>query len=186
MISFLKKYKNHFELAARIYAWALLSVYGLGKILGGQFHRTIPPELAQTPLGEIGSFDLAWTFFGYSSLYIYFIGGSQLVGAFLLLFEKTKLLGVAILIPILLNIIIVDYCFEISWGAMTSAIFYFSALCFIVYCNRKKVIEALNIATDFSILNNTFKQRTIKISIALFIVAIIFFIEQMMLNMVGR
>ena len=186
MIPFFKKHKNYFELAARIYVFGLLSTYGLGKIVGGQFYRTIPPELAQTPLGEIGSFDLAWTFFGYSSLYIYFIGGSQLIGAFLLLFEKTKLLGAAILIPILLNIIVVDFCFEISWGAMTSAIFYFTALCFMLYCNREQVIKAFNVLTGFPKLNISFQQKIIRILIAAFIVAIVFFIEQMMLDILGR
>ena len=177
MINILRKNKWHFELAARIYAWALLSTYGSGKILGGQFYRTgkIPEEIATTPLKDVGSFDLAWTFFGYSEIYILFIGLSQLFGAFLLLFNKTKLLGVAILIPILLNIIVVDFCFEISWGAMTSAIFYFLALCFVVFCNREQAINALRAATDFKSNNNiSFKNKLVKIIIAFGIVVLIF------------
>ena len=189
MIKFLRKNKWHFELAARIYAFALLATYGSGKILGGQFYRTgkIPEEIANTPLGEVGSFDLAWTFFGYSKWYIYFIGGSQLIGAFLLLFEKTKLLGTAILIPILLNIIVVDFCFEISWGAMTSAIFYFLSLCFVLYCNRVQVNNAFKALTDFhAVKNYSSKKRILKIMVAGAIVVIIFFMEQLMLDYVGR
>ncbi|MEO1261544.1 MAG: hypothetical protein AAFZ15_22255 [Bacteroidota bacterium] len=188
MIDFLKNNKWHFELAARIYAFALLATYGSGKILGGQFYRAgkIPEEIARTPLGEVGSFDLAWTFFGHSEWYIYFIGGSQLVGAFLLLFEKTKLIGAAILIPILLNIIVVDYCFRISWGAMTSAIFYFLALCFVLYCNRIQITIAFKAITDFKMTATPFRQRLIKIIVAVGIVAVIFTLEQLMLNFLGR
>jgi hypothetical protein len=73
----------------------------------------------------VGSFDLAWTFFGFSVGYIWFIGISQILGGGLLLFNKTKIIGVFILIPIVLNIIVVDFFFEISAGAMSSAILYF-------------------------------------------------------------
>jgi len=77
MFSFLKKSKPHLELAARIYVWAMLYTYGSGKIVGGQFYRVgeIPELIAQTPLAEVGSYDLMWTFFGHSFPYIVFIGG---------------------------------------------------------------------------------------------------------------
>ena len=31
--------KHNIELAARIFVWFILSSYGLGKIIGGQFYR---------------------------------------------------------------------------------------------------------------------------------------------------
>lgn len=176
------------ELAARLYAAIFISVYGSGKIIGGQFYRweNLPPEIAQTPVGELGSFDLAWVFFGYSFGYILFIGLSQLLGAFMLLFEKTKLLGVAILIPILLNIIVVDYFFQISWGALFAACSYFGALLFVLFYNREKVFETLKTMTDFESKKMPFKQRMVRIFLALLVVAIYFFFEQQMLNLLGR
>lgn len=106
----------------------------------GQFHRRghIPEKLAHTPLPEASGFDLAWTFFGYSRGYVLFIGISQVIGGFLLLWQRTKLLGVAILIPILLNIIVVDDCFTIPSGAMWSAVVYLFLLFLILYWNRKR------------------------------------------------
>ena len=188
MYKFFKKNKSFFELASRIYVWALLSVYGSGKIMGGQFYQDgkIPEDIAQTPLAEVGSFDLAWTFFGYSDLYILFIGGSQLLGAFLLLFEKTKLLGAAILLPILVNIIVTDYCFSISTGAMMSAIFYFTALCFMLYCNREQVRKAFLEMIDFQPFKGSFWQKMKRVGIAVLIVSVVFFIEMKMLDIVGR
>ncbi len=145
-----KSIRYYFEMATRLYVWSLLSIYGIGKITGGQFHRKghLPAYIAQTPLSEVGSFDLAWTFFGYSELYIYFIGISQLIGASMLLFERTKLVGVAILLPILVNIIVMDYCFSINSGALLSAISYLFALFFILYCNRIQVLEILQRMTQ--------------------------------------
>lgn len=48
---------------------------------------------------------------GYSFAYILFIGVMQIVGAWMLLWERTKLLGVAILMPILVNIVVFDIIF---------------------------------------------------------------------------
>ena len=181
--------QSHFELAARFYAATMLSVYGLGKIVGGQFYRkgALPDEVAVTPLSEAGGFDLAWTFFGFSEGYIYFIGLSQLLGCALLIFNKTKLLGVAVLVPILLNIIVVDYFYSISTGAMMSAIGYLTAISFVAFCNRQKVLAAFQ-SLIFSNATDTpaFSKQALKAGAALLIVVILVLLENQMLNIVGR
>lgn len=185
----LKKIAPHTELAARIYACTMLTVYGTGKIVGGQFYRNgnLPDDVAQIPLADAAGFDLAWTFFGYSEGYVYFIGLTQIVGALMLLFERTKLLGVATLVPVLLNIIVVDYFFSISTGAMMSAISYFSALCFISLYNREKIVAACNtLLIDSKNSNSGLKKKVFKVFVALVIVAILIVLENEMLNYVGR
>lgn len=129
------------EWALRINVCLKIANYGLGKIIGGQFYRpgSIPEKIAQTPLGETNSYDLAWTFFGHSNGYILFIGISQIIGATLLLFNRTKLLGGAILIPILLNIIVVDSLFGVAYGALFSACFYLASILFVFYMERELV-----------------------------------------------
>lgn len=179
----------YLELACRLYVWVTLTIYGTGKMLGGQFYRhgKLPEEIAQLPLVEVIDFDLAWTFFGYSTLYICFIGTSQVIGALLLLFEKTKLLGVAILIPILLNIIVVDIAFKVSWGATTSAVMYLLALLYILYFNKEQVVRAF---LELVKKNRTYEPRQqkkwLRILIAVGIFAGIFFVEQQLLNIIGR
>ena len=61
---------------------------------------------------------------GYSFAYILFIGLAEVVGAWLLLWERTKLLGVAILLPIMFNILIFDFIFLDKYGALASATIY--------------------------------------------------------------
>ena len=188
MNSELKKVSVYLELAARVYACTMLATYGLGKLMGGQFYQgSIPDPVAQTPLAEVGSFDLAWTFFGYSFGYILFIGGTQLLGAFMLLFERTKILGAAVLVPVLMNIIVVDYFFEISTGAMLSAISYFTAICYVLRYNREPVIKALNsVLIRKESPNILFRQKAVRFGIAIVIVAVIIMLENQMLNFVGR
>lgn len=154
--------------------------------MGGQFYQNgVPDKVASLPLAEVGGFDLAWTFFGYSFGYIVFIGGSQLLGSLLLLFERTKILGAAILVPILLNIIIVDYFYEISTGAMMSAISYFAAVNFVLWYNREQVIAALS-KVVIKPNSTNWKSKMIKIGIGIAGVLILMLLENQMLNIVGR
>ncbi|PWH82858.1 hypothetical protein DIS18_11560 [Algibacter marinivivus] len=171
--------KHSIELAARIYVWFILSSYGLGKIVGGQFHRRgkLTEDVAVQTLDNATAFDLAWTFMGYSQAYITFIGMSQIIGAFLLLFNKTKFLGIIILVPILLNIIIFDIIFLPDYGALASATIYFSLLILVLYLNKERLINAYK---SFITVNpNEAKLYNIKIIIiTVTIIAIIFGLDQ--------
>lgn len=185
-----KKISHYLELAARWHVFFLLFIYGSGKLLGGQFYRRghLPDEIANTPLIELSGFDLAWSFMGYSYGYILFIGISQLLGAFLLLFEKTKLLGVLILIPILTNIIVFDMIFFDKYGALASAILYFLLLLLILYFNKDKLKKAIQSLTYVKKEPTTFvimeKWKTVLI-VAL-IIGIIFGVEQIFVNLLGH
>ena len=176
------------ELTCRIYVWSKISLYGVGKIIGGQFHRAgnLPEEIAKTPIADVGSFDLAWTFFGFSTGYIWFIGISQILGGGMLLFNKTKIVGVFILIPILLNIIVVDFFFEISPGAMLSAILYFLMCCYILYYNKKQLIEAVKKILEITKISRTKKVKWIGYGLSILAVGLITVVEVFLINWVGR
>lgn len=129
------------ELAARIHVAVFVSIYGLGKIVGGQFYRRgeLPDAVALQTMADAPAFDLAWTFMGYSQAYIMFIGLSQIIGAFLLLFNRTKFIGIMMLMPILLNIIVFDIIFLPDYGALSSAILYFLLLLSVLFLNKEKI-----------------------------------------------
>lgn len=171
-------FKNCIELAARIHVFIFLNVYGLGKIVGGQFYRRgkLPEEVAVQTLADASAFDLAWTFMGYSQAYIMFVGVSQIIGAFLLLFNRTKFLGIIILVPILLNIIVFDIIFLPDYGALSSAILYFLLLILVVYLNKDKLIEALQKLMKVS--TNEAKLSSFKIALAVSIIFGVFFAIQ--------
>lgn len=182
--------KRLFELGARVYVFIMLMQYGIGKIIGQQFYRKgkLPENIIDTTLGNVETFDLAWTFMGHSFYYILFIGLSQIIGSILLLFNKTKLLGVTILIPIMLNIIVFDIIFLNAYGALASAILYFILLISILIINKKQVISAIkNLMSTIPTENENIKQkRLVHVGIVILIVGLIFVIDQFFVNLIGH
>ncbi len=184
----MKKFTYYFELAARLHVFILLNLYGLGKIMGGQFYRkgNLPVDVAQQTLENVDSFDLAWTFMGHSYIYILFIGIAQLIGAWCLLWNRTKLLGIAILIPILVNIIVFDAVFFHTYGALASALIYFLLLMVVLYLNKEQVIRIFKTMTSsINTLRSPFSEKAKAIGIAALIFVATFGLEQLIVNFIG-
>jgi hypothetical protein len=178
------------ELAARWYVFLFLNVYGLGKIAGGQFYRRgrLPEEVAGTLLGQASAFDLAWTFMGYSFAYILFIGLAEVVGAWLLLWSRTKLLGVAILLPVMLNILVFDAIFLDAYGALASATIYTVLLFVILAYNREAVGEAVRALTAVPAAAgpSPWGRRVRVAALALGLMAVLFAFDQALVNLFGH
>jgi uncharacterized membrane protein YphA (DoxX/SURF4 family) len=102
----------------RLFVGLAFVTYGLVKLLGGQFvtgdfvldSRTTDPTT------------LVWCFYGYSPVYARFIGLCEFIPGLLLLIPRTRTLGAACLLPISLNITVMDFCFGFP------AVKYFSLL----------------------------------------------------------
>lgn len=177
------------ETAARWYVFFFLNVYGLGKIVGGQFYRPgrMPPEVAASTLGEATAFDLAWTFMGYSFAYILFIGLAEMVGAWLLLWERTKLLGVLVLLPIMVNILVFDVIFLDAYGALASATIYTALLFLILWLNRDRVVLALRaLVPDTSSERLSLAERARVALLALLVMGLLFALDQTLVNLFGH
>ena len=162
---------NGIEFGFRFYACVLFCIYGVGKSVqfgsGGEF----PAEMLKS---DMTGQEVMWFFFGYSLIYPLIVGGTQVVGGILLLFERTKLLGVLILLPVVTNIIILDLVYSVNVGALLYAISLLFALFFIMYWERKKVVEVLLVIIKKT-KSWTLKEKSIPIvigmafSLALFI-----------------
>jgi hypothetical protein len=177
------------ELAARWYVFWFLNVHGLGKILGGQFYRRgcLPEDVAKTLLGDANAFDLAWTFMGYSFAYILFIGLAEIVGAWLLLWERTKLFGVAILLPVMVNIVVFDIIFLDTHGATASATIYTLLLFVILFCNRESVVQALRaFVPQAQPTHMPLKQKAKRAMLAVVLMGLLFAFDQMLVNLFGH
>ena len=166
-----------------------LNVYGLGKILGGQFYRRgrLPEDVAKTLLGDANAFDLAWTFMGYSFAYILFIGLAEIVGAWLLLWERTKLFGVAILLPVMVNIVVFDIIFLDTHGATASATIYTLLLFVILFFNRESVVQALRaLVPQAQPTHMPLKQKAKRAMLAVVLMGLLFAFDQMLVNLFGH
>lgn len=180
--------KGILELVFRQCVFIILSIYGISKLFGGQFYMKgkLPAEIANTTLGDVSSFSLAWTFMGHSYMYILFIGLTQLIGAWFLLWNKTKLIGVLILLPIMVNIIIFDIIFLDVYPALANAIFVLVMLLFILYFNKGKVIESYQKLTSSPQKSKmVLKQRLITLGISILVIVLIFAFDSLLESWVG-
>ena len=181
-------YKETIEMVCRLYVFFFLTVYGLGKVLGAQFYTPdlIPAEIEAMPIGQIPNFDLAWVFMGRSFGYMLFIGIGEIIGAIMLLFNKTKLIGTFILIPILVNVIVFDIFFLDQYGALASAVIYFIMLLIILWINKTKIIKVIKTITLFETNTNaSIKEKIVKFSYILLIIIIVFAFNQLLVSWFG-
>jgi uncharacterized membrane protein YphA (DoxX/SURF4 family) len=116
-------------------------VYGTVKIAGYQFIYTHD----WTVSGQMtDGTTLVWVFFGYSPVYGRLIGLAELVPAVLLLIPRTATLGALILLPIIANITVMDFCFgfpEVKYTALL-----LTSLCLVlVAADRHKLRRALSV-----------------------------------------
>lgn len=181
-------YKVTLELVLRQCVFIILNIYAISKLLGGQFYMKgkIPDEIANTTLGEASGFSLAWTFMGHSYFYILFIGFTQLLGAWFLLWNKTKLIGILILIPIMVNIIIFDIIFLDVYPALANAIIVFLMLLLILFFNKETIKETykrlINSPINYKV---PLKRRLIIFGITVLIIVLIFTFDSFIENWFG-
>lgn len=170
--------KNHvaknIELGFRIYLFIMLSIYGWGKVMKDQFFPAgrIPPDIATKTLNIATPHDIAWVFFGTSYTYMCFIGITQGLTAVLLLPERTKLIAVAMLIPIMANVVVVDLCYGVSPGPTWSGILYCFLMGGILYFNRNQLLAVLGALTGSTSQIHVEKRLNGKISVVIILLTI--------------
>ncbi|MFD1140951.1 hypothetical protein ACFQ4C_07520 [Larkinella insperata] len=129
----------HAWLQGIIRYWLALSLasYGFAKILKTQFQT--PEYLLDVPLGSVDGMSLTWYYFGYSYLLAVIIALFQIGGAVLLLYRRTTLLGAVILLPVMVNIVLINVFFQISPGAFFNSVVYSLALVFLILLHRERL-----------------------------------------------
>ena len=113
-----RKRSNYHRLDSylRIYVRYALSFtlfgYGFAKVFPTQFIFPTLSRLAE-PLGEFSPMGLLWNFMGYSTAYIIFSGAAEATGATLLLFRRTTTLGTLVSGGVLLNVVMLNFCYDV-------------------------------------------------------------------------
>ena len=124
------------ELADTILCYAValdLSLFGFQKIFGMQF--VVPVAMLDEPFSKLSSDSLTWAYFGHSYPYTVCLAIVQIAGAILLAVKRTHLLGAMVLIPILVNIVLIDYFYSLPLPVMIHAIFLLLACCYFTFKN---------------------------------------------------
>ncbi|MGG9963624.1 hypothetical protein [Ferruginibacter sp. SUN106] len=120
ILSSIKKWQLYSEKIFRIlyqlfiYYLALqLLKYGADKIFKNQFY-TPEPNTLYTPMGQLQKDILYWSTMGTSYTYNIFLGSLEILGGVLILIKRTRLIGLLLSSGILVNVVAVNFSFDIS------------------------------------------------------------------------
>jgi uncharacterized membrane protein YphA (DoxX/SURF4 family) len=116
----------------RYYLALILLSYGLFKIVPTQFSEPSARMLVQM-YGESSPMGLLWNFMGYSTAYQIFGGIAEVLGAVLLLFRRTTLLGALVLVGVMTNVVMLNYCFDVPVKLASTHYLLFSIGLAVVY-----------------------------------------------------
>ncbi|MEP6948334.1 MAG: hypothetical protein ABI863_03630 [Ginsengibacter sp.] len=121
------------------YAAYLIFQYGLAKIYNNQFRHIYYRDDSLN--GTLTGFAVDWSFFSYSCYFTLLIGILQLAGGVMLLFLKTRLAGAALLLPVMINILLINLFYGVSTDAFVNAILISVALSYILWLKRRKLVQ---------------------------------------------
>lgn len=109
--------------------------YGLDKIFKTQFYLPEPNTL-YTPLGQVSKDLLFWSSMGTSYSYNIFTGSAEVVAAILVIFKRTRLLGLLAGVVLLLHIAAINFSFDISVKAYSCFLLLLSSYLLTPFFNR--------------------------------------------------
>jgi len=124
--------KRHSLMRLVIRYWLAFSIatYGFAKIFKTQFSESISRD--DSLVRDLNGFNLTWNYFAYSYTFAVIIGMVQIIGSILLLFRRTTLLGCMILIPVMVNILLINLFYEIAVGALVNSIIFTLGLIYLL------------------------------------------------------
>ena len=115
-----------------------LSLFGWQKLFNLQFF--VPLGMLDLPFRSFSGEDLTWAYFGHSYPYRFTIGALQIGGALLLLFHRTRLLGVFTLLPVLVNILLIDYFYQMPVGVFWQALVHLTGLLYLLGLDYERLV----------------------------------------------
>jgi len=124
--------------AIRFFLAVVFIVYGLTKLLGGQFNYGDWTIAKKTVDGT----SLVWSFYGYSPAYARFIGLTELIPAILLLIPRTATVGAMALFMVALNVTVMDFAFGFP-SVKYFALLYTVLLGILLWADRAKLLRLL-------------------------------------------
>tara|TARA_B100000927_G_scaffold195966_1_gene158156 strand:+ start:104 stop:640 length:537 start_codon:yes stop_codon:yes gene_type:complete len=133
--------KDKIEIFENAISWIVvvaMFIYGGGKLI--QFDGAA--EIDKT-ISEMTGMELMWAFYGYSKSFAITLGVFELIGGFLILIKRTRIIGCLFTSTILVNVIFQDIYFGVHLGALKAAILYQLLLLIILSLNKEKLITSI-------------------------------------------
>jgi hypothetical protein len=118
-----------------------ICTYGFAKIFHTQFSS--PYHINDMTVGSLSGFNLTWIYFGYSYTFAVIIAVVQIAGAVGLLFRRTVPLAAFILLPVMVNIVLINVFYHIAPGAFVNSIIFTLALLYLLAPHIKPLLSVL-------------------------------------------
>lgn len=96
----------------RYFIATMMISYAFSKILGTQF--TTQPSVYDKSVDALNGFELTWYYYGYSYWYGLLLALLQITSSLLLFFRRTTRLGVILFLTIIVNILLIDFAYDIE------------------------------------------------------------------------
>lgn len=162
-------FKSSFAWSLRLFVCISMGIYGIAKTT--QFDN---PAAIHTAVKDLSGMRLMWAFYGYSKPYVMIVGGLEMLGGLMLMFNRTKLIACLLLTVILSNIILQDIFYGVNEGALWSAIFYQLFIVYLLFEERARLATLFQIATARTPRQPETIHPVIKITV---VIALVFLIE---------
>ncbi len=128
-----------------------IALYGFAKILKTQFAVSYLRD--DMPVSQLNGFELTWNYFGHSYALAVILACLQIGGSILLLFRRTTLFGVVILLPVMINILLINLFYHIAAGAFMNSILFTLGLLYLLFLRWPALISVFWApATDLPVL----------------------------------
>ena len=156
--------KEKIEIFENAISWIVVMamfIYGGGKLI--QFEGVAE---SNKTVSQMTGMELMWTFYGYSKSYAITLGVFELIGGFLILIKRTRIIGCLFTSAILLNVIFQDIYFGVHLGALKAAILYQLLILIILFLNKEILITSMKTLLTSDKTEQTKTKFLIKILIA--------------------
>ena len=118
----------------------VISNYGFSKVVGVQFYLGM--NWQDRPVSELNGFMLTWYYFYRARTLVLIIAAVEIVSSAMLLFPRTVLLGAALLLPVMVNVTLTDWFYEIR-GPFPAATYLTLALAYLIWPFRERIAQFL-------------------------------------------
>lgn len=123
-----------------------LAEFGWAKIFHLQL--VMPMSKLDLPYNSFSPSDIFWNFFSFSYPLGTIIASLQITGSLLLLFHRTRLVGVFILLPVLANILLMDIFYQIGFSVVVHTSIMMAGLFYLIAMEFTRLKEFFFLATN--------------------------------------
>lgn len=133
--------KYHIWLTTLLRYWIAfqISSFGIEKIMGINFAPSLSSN--DTPAGLLNGQQLTWIYYSYSYGISLVIAFFQIFGSYLLLFRKTILLGICLLLPVMFNILLINIFYGIGVITTFMAAIVVLGLSYLLYQRKEEILQ---------------------------------------------